>query len=352
MANGLFARYWNVLVRTHFGMDISKPGIWNYIKHYFVKREILLDPKKLSPVLMNLTITKFCNLKCPWCGGEKPLYDDSGNCIEKEMTAEYVGRLLDTPIGRKLLLVTLTGGEPLLNKEVIDIIKTIKQRKLLCGIITNGLLLKHKIDELLKSGLDEIQVSLHDFNNAYKELSDIIPLITNRIPVHGTYVLTRDILENNPRHVDEIIIAAKEMGCRSLRINLCSLNTIDGDTSNLIYDDNKAYKDFIFLHKNVKHGIDIYFPEPLKHEINGIKDKNCKMPWQRIQIDSLGHVSMCCFFRFSNERQGDFLIDQDDKTYNSDILKSIRSKLLSNDNEVYAFCKYCNSLIKSYATKI
>jgi MoaA/NifB/PqqE/SkfB family radical SAM enzyme len=352
MSNGLFARYCNVLLRSRFGVTLNKKGLWNYLKHYFIKPGIIIRPDILSPILMNLTITKRCNLKCPWCGGEKLILDETGRSLDKDMTADYVGKLLDTEIGKRLLLVTLTGGEPLLNVEIVEIVRVIKRRKLLCGIITNGLLLENRIDDLINAGLDELQVSLHDYEDAYKKLIGVIPGISKKIPVHGTYVLTKTILETNQQHVKEIINAAQEMGCRSLRINLCAPSTIGGDTSNGIYDDNHIYKQFVDALEKEKYKMGIFFPDPVKRNIMGGKDKNCKIPWQRIQINSLGQVSMCCYFRVAEERLGDFLADGDDKTYNNNVLLNIRKKLLSDDTDVYSFCKNCPALSRGYVTKI
>jgi MoaA/NifB/PqqE/SkfB family radical SAM enzyme len=352
MSNGLVARYWNVLLQSRFGMTLNKKGIWNYLKHYFIKPDAIIRLEVLSPILMNLTITKRCNLKCPWCGGEKFTLDKTGRSLDEDMTADYVSKLLDTKIGKKLLLVTLTGGEPLLNVEIVEIISVIKRKKLLCGIITNGLLLENKIDALINAGLDELQVSLHDYEDAYKKLFGIIPEISKKIPVHGTYVLTKSILEKNQQHVKEIINAAQEIGCRSLRINLCSPSTIGGDTSNSIYDDNHIYRQFVDEIEKGRYKMGIFFPNPVKRNIKGKWDKNCKIPWQRIQINSLGQVSMCCYFRLAEERLGDFLIDGGDKTYNNNMLINIRKKLLSNDSDVYSFCKDCAALSRGYVSKI
>ena len=53
-------------------------------------------------------------------------------------------------------------GEPLLNPNLIEYIKINKKRELITNITTNGILLtKSKIDELVESGIDLIQISVN-----------------------------------------------------------------------------------------------------------------------------------------------------------------------------------------------
>ena len=348
-------RYFDVLLRTRFGLALPKAGLINYAKHYFVRRKPTIDPKHLSPVLMNLTVTTRCNLNCPWCGGEKSKYDNKGNIIDLDMKPDYVERLLNTEIGKRLLIVTITGGEPLLNKDIGDIIRVVKHRRLLCGIITNGIFLQDKLPILLDAGLDEVQLSLHDYNDAYKQLCKIIPPISKEIPIHATYVLTRSVLHNNPEHIDEIIQCAIKMGCKSLRINNCASSTIGGDVSETIFDDDTEYNKL--LSRKRDSVIPIFYPTPVKRHLLGIKDKNCRIPWQRIQINNEGESSMCCYFRLDKNRSIFLSLDENEKdanmeALNNPILQNLRTKLLANDNIVHDMCKNCTALVKAYVSKI
>jgi GTP 3',8-cyclase len=56
----------------------------------------------------------------------------------------------------------LTGGEPLLNPSVVDIVRNISEIPGIkqIGLTTNGFLLKEKLSELIKAGLNRLNVSL------------------------------------------------------------------------------------------------------------------------------------------------------------------------------------------------
>jgi len=71
--------------------------------------------------------------------------------------------------------VRLTGGEPLLRRNIVDIIRSLKSVDSVkdLSITTNGSLLAEKLDELKDAGLDRINISLDSMKNI---------LISKKIP--------------------------------------------------------------------------------------------------------------------------------------------------------------------------
>lgn len=124
------------------------------------------------PTLVNLEVTKTCNAFCSFCNyyltpkNEKRLIDYS-RIIQKV----------------KPFVVSITGGEPLLRKDLEQIIKKIKKSHWGCyvGMITNGALLtKERARSLRNAGLDQISISL-DFPDKRHDKSRGIPGLFNRI---------------------------------------------------------------------------------------------------------------------------------------------------------------------------
>jgi len=64
--------------------------------------------------------------------------------------------------------IRLTGGEPTIRKDLVDIIKTIKSFDEIKSIAmtTNGIALKHKLKPLKDAGLDNLNISLDTFVDA------------------------------------------------------------------------------------------------------------------------------------------------------------------------------------------
>ena len=77
------------------------------------------------------------------------------------------------PLG--LSKVRITGGEPLLRKDICSLISMIRNldENLDIAMTTNGVLLKNKIESLKESGLDRVTVSLDAIDNdLFQEITD------------------------------------------------------------------------------------------------------------------------------------------------------------------------------------
>ncbi|WP_462328134.1 radical SAM protein [Desulfobaculum sp.] len=119
------------------------------------------------PRIITVFATERCNMRCPMClvWKSREQFGADGETI----TAESMRPVLDEaePWGTGFYF---TGGEPLMNREVPDIIAMASQRRLLTGLTTNGLLLKKRAQELLDAGLTFLSVSIdarepvHDAN--------------------------------------------------------------------------------------------------------------------------------------------------------------------------------------------
>jgi len=118
--------------------------------------------KSSWPETISIFITYKCNLKCKMCGqwGENGTfkYFDKSTLNNQLSIDEIETFIKDVKFYKPN--ITLFGGEPLINPEIIDIIKIIKKAGLRCNIITNGTLIKKYAEELIDSGLDEIIFSL------------------------------------------------------------------------------------------------------------------------------------------------------------------------------------------------
>ena len=74
-----------------------------------------------------------CNLRCTWCDTE---YSWNGECSYEEQTAEELYEYIKSSGARN---VTITGGEPLLQKDIYSLLDLLKADENLCiHIETNG----------------------------------------------------------------------------------------------------------------------------------------------------------------------------------------------------------------------
>jgi MoaA/NifB/PqqE/SkfB family radical SAM enzyme len=83
-----------------------------------------------------------CNLRCPYCEAS------AGKAAENELTSEEVERLIDdlAHMGAKRFLIS--GGEPFLRPDLMEIMRYAGHRHLKLGLVTNGFFVEDRWNEL------------------------------------------------------------------------------------------------------------------------------------------------------------------------------------------------------------
>ncbi len=120
-------------------------------------RELLMLGKGListsHPVQAQLIPMRKCNLACGYCSE----YDD----VSEAVPIEEMYRRIDRLAALGTTLIVISGGEPLLHPDLDDIIRRIRSRGMIAGMITNGyLLVPERIERLNRAGLDHLQISI------------------------------------------------------------------------------------------------------------------------------------------------------------------------------------------------
>ncbi len=118
---------------------------------YIVKQKMLGNTR--YPLVLMLEPLFRCNLACNGCG--KIDYPDS--ILNKRLSPEECFQAVDecgAPV------VSIPGGEPLLHKEIVQIVEGIIARKKFVYLCTNALLLKKKLDQFTPSPYLTLSVHL------------------------------------------------------------------------------------------------------------------------------------------------------------------------------------------------
>lgn len=123
----------------------------------------LCDAFHRTITYLRVSITDRCNLRCRYCvprGGIKKLHHD------EILRYEEIIRLLKIGVRMDFKKVRLTGGEPLVRKNVLYLIEQMHRLsglKEIC-LTTNGVLLAEMAADLYKAGLRHINISLDTLN--------------------------------------------------------------------------------------------------------------------------------------------------------------------------------------------
>lgn len=106
--------------------------------------------KHRLPLFLEWNLTFRCNLRCKYCGA----HDAQG----AELGTEEVLAGLDVLWGMGARWITFGGGEPLLRKDIVDIVRHAKQRGFQVYLSTNGWLVQERLDAL--EWVDHVNLSL------------------------------------------------------------------------------------------------------------------------------------------------------------------------------------------------
>ena len=106
------------------------------------------------PRLINTFITEACNFNCPMCHVVNSRHKNMSQIAFKDMKTIINESVQYSPSFQ------LVGGEPLIHPQIFKIIKYISDRKMISGLVTNGLLLEKYAQNIIDSGLDFLAISL------------------------------------------------------------------------------------------------------------------------------------------------------------------------------------------------
>lgn len=120
---------------------------------------ILKDSYQRTIDYLRISITDRCNLRCVYCMPSEDLIP-----IEHKETLRYeeIVRVIRIAVGIGVRKVRITGGEPLVRKDVDYLIATIRNIDGIkdLSLTTNGILLSKYADKLVEAGLERINISL------------------------------------------------------------------------------------------------------------------------------------------------------------------------------------------------
>lgn len=106
-----------------------------------------------QPFLVHIIPIRRCNLACTYCNE----FDD----FSAPVPMGEMKKRLDILADMGTSIITISGGEPLLHPELDEVIRHIRRRGMIAGMITNGFLLtQERIEELNEAGLEHLQISI------------------------------------------------------------------------------------------------------------------------------------------------------------------------------------------------
>jgi cyclic pyranopterin phosphate synthase len=130
---------------------------------------------------LRISVTDRCNFRCVYCMPKQVFGKDFSFMPHTDMlTHEEIARVARIFVGHGVEKIRLTGGEPLLRKnierliELLSAIKTPDGRDLDLTLTTNGSILARKAQSLRNAGLQRITVSLDSIDDrVFRFMNDV-----------------------------------------------------------------------------------------------------------------------------------------------------------------------------------
>ncbi|UGQ45253.1 GTP 3',8-cyclase MoaA [Massilia endophytica] len=130
---------------------------------------------------LRISITDRCNFRCVYCM-PKEVFDKDYQYLPHSslLTFEEITRIARLFVAHGVEKIRLTGGEPLLRKNVEKLIEMLANLRTVTGkpldltLTTNGSLLARKAQSLKDAGLQRVTVSLDSLDDAtFKRMNDV-----------------------------------------------------------------------------------------------------------------------------------------------------------------------------------
>jgi hypothetical protein len=144
---------------------------------------------------LRLSVTGACNLKCLYC---MPKGRDAACTASQCLDKDEIVRLVRIALSLGVKKVRITGGEPLLRKDILEIVKGISSLKGIedLSLTTNGVLLGRYAAELKKAGFTDEEAASSDGPDFWMQRIKA-SLVWNEIRVDcGLEVIGEDFCQN------------------------------------------------------------------------------------------------------------------------------------------------------------
>ena len=110
------------------------------------------------PLALLAELSHRCPLRCPYCSNPRDL-ERAGAEIDTETWRRVLGEAAKLGV----LQVHFSGGEPLVRRDLADLVRHATTVGLYTNLITSGVLLdRARIEELVSAGLEHVQLSFQD----------------------------------------------------------------------------------------------------------------------------------------------------------------------------------------------
>ena len=159
----------------------------------------LVEKHHILPSL-SLEITSKCNFRCVHCFVENRQLANS----HQYLSLDQIKTVLEQAHNMNVFKITVTGGEPFLHPQIIEILQEIKKHNFICYVLSNGTLINENNISVIKNCVNKLFLSNYGFSKETYEA------VTKVIGAHASYKKAISLLKQYNIPYEERIILLKE----------------------------------------------------------------------------------------------------------------------------------------------
>ncbi|WP_370806191.1 radical SAM protein [Eubacterium ventriosum] len=263
-----------------------------------------------------------CNANCVMCGLHNYIYDSETERRD-ELSFNEITKVLDGIYNLGCKAVTLSGGEPTIRKDLVDIIAYASKKKMTVSLNTNAFAINEELlDKYLEAGLNNITISVlspveeindrlmgkQGISNNTKKLLKYIADKNNHSQTKLHVFINNVILRDNIDSFEKYVEYFEKYSVDNISFTIASINaewdewTAQNESLRPTIEQIEKFKTITipYLNENAKIENEISDPytedlEKNSHVIFEKKYKNCFIPWSYTIIQSNGDVIPCCY---------------------------------------------------------
>ncbi len=288
-----------------------------------------------SPISVVWEITNNCNFLCPHCRAfQKP---------EKE-NKKLEDKILKELIDAEVLVVNISGGEPLLHPRVFEFAKKLTEHDVYVIISTNGYFYKKYRKDILDSGIKMVQVSVDGPKELHEKFRGVEGSFENALDAlkmakeDGLRTqMNVTITADNINTLEYNYHLAKELGVNKVFYRRVVPYGKAAENRYVLPDKKQYYEAIQKLASFHDDYLQVLIDDPILNVLLKRESKEylaCSAGINNLGISSNGNVYPCIFLR---EKLGNLKTDSlMDIWKNNEILKKLRSRSIGHCGK----CKY------------
>lgn len=323
----------NIIYHEKYPLDINTTSS-EKVKYTKLKsNERLLNHLSFADIIY-VELTRKCNLHCKHC------LNDSGNQLNDELEYEDLVNLINDMAKSGAQEIRFTGGEPLMNPHIFELIALANSLGIYTSIISNGTLISKEVANSLKeAGLKKAFISIDGSEEKNDKIRGALTykralMAISHLQSSGIEVEACSVIMNNNK--DDIINLYKKLSKDKIHLTIRDL--VERNRAENLIDAKINNSDYAYLLDRLNMLDTKYFhiykeEDPRLQQIfknaNGFRINHRKLYISANGDIYLNEISSVCTSPFGNCKEIEDYRDFWNEIYKQNYLKKIRENIIA-----------------------